>query len=82
MRPFPGLKLQFIPQPGFSTDDVPYRLAVLPTSPNIPEISLRDSDGSFYTSDLFSKNENGTWSHGGRDGDWIKINLGKLMDTR
>ncbi|KAF7345703.1 Acetyl-CoA synthetase-like protein [Mycena venus] len=59
-----------------------FALVVLPTSVNIPQRASCDESGKFYTGDLFSQNENGTYSHRGRNGDWIKVGNAYLIDTK
>ncbi|KAJ7165687.1 hypothetical protein C8R43DRAFT_1061684 [Mycena crocata] len=83
MVPFEGIDLDFELQPRVAeTDEEVFRLAVLPSSVNIPHASLCTEEGKFYTGDLFTRNDDGTWAHRGRDGDWIKIGNACLVDTK
>ncbi|KAJ7124440.1 hypothetical protein C8R44DRAFT_620253 [Mycena epipterygia] len=83
MISFDGIALEFEPQPRLSdTDEQLFKLAILPTSVNIPHASLCSAEGKFYTGDLFTQNDDGTWAHRGRDGDWIKIGNACLVDTK
>ncbi|KAJ7490968.1 hypothetical protein FB451DRAFT_1514181 [Mycena latifolia] len=80
---FSGLALDFEPQARRSdTGEQLFKLVVLPTSGNIPHASLCNQEGKFYPGDLFTRNEDGTWAHRGREGDWILIGRGCLCDTK
>ncbi|KAJ6579667.1 hypothetical protein DFH09DRAFT_1360876 [Mycena vulgaris] len=83
MVPFGGIALDFEPQPQLSDgDEQLFKLSVLPISLNIPHTSLCNVEGKFFTGDLFTRNDDGTWAHRGRDGDWIKIGNACLVDTK
>ncbi|KAF7371299.1 Acetyl-CoA synthetase-like protein [Mycena sanguinolenta] len=83
MVPFDGIDIEFEPQAKSSADEVQlFALIVLPTSPNIPSKASCGDNGRFYTGDLFSRNEDGTYTHRGRDGDWIKVGNAYLIDTK
>ncbi|KAJ6449682.1 hypothetical protein C8R45DRAFT_1224351 [Mycena sanguinolenta] len=82
MVPFNGIDVAFEPQAKSSADEEQlFALAVLPTSPNIPSKASCSENGKFYTGDLFSRNEDGTYSHPGRDDDWIKVGNAYLIDA-
>ncbi|KAJ7775662.1 hypothetical protein DFH07DRAFT_952053 [Mycena maculata] len=83
MIPFKGIDLAFEPQPRLSDIDKQlFKLVVLPTSVNIPHALQCSEDGKFYPGDLFSRNDDGTWTHRRCDGDWIKIGNASLVDTK
>ncbi|EEB88098.1 hypothetical protein MPER_14263, partial [Moniliophthora perniciosa FA553] len=53
---------------------------VMSDSPDCPDVSLRNSDGTFHTGDLFQE-FNGSYIFCGRDDDWIKSQNSLRCDT-
>uniref|UniRef100_A0A0W0F7W6 AMP-dependent synthetase/ligase domain-containing protein n=1 Tax=Moniliophthora roreri TaxID=221103 RepID=A0A0W0F7W6_MONRR len=58
-----------------------FEFIVMADSPDCPDVSLRSSDGTFHTGDLFQE-INGSYVFCGRDDDWIKSQNSLRCDTK
>jgi hypothetical protein len=56
-------------------------LRILPTSPDLPHVSLRDADGGWRSGDLYEEVEPGKYIYRGRDNDWIKTARAHIIDA-
>ncbi|KAF9061228.1 hypothetical protein BDP27DRAFT_1338412 [Rhodocollybia butyracea] len=80
LKRLPGPSLiKFIP---ISNDSDLLELVVPPEAPECPHVSLRSSDGSYHTNDLFREVEPGSYVFCGRSDDWFNMENCCLCDTR
>ncbi|KAF9061236.1 acetyl-CoA synthetase-like protein [Rhodocollybia butyracea] len=80
LKRLPGPSLiKFIP---ISNDSDLLELVVPPEAPECPDVSLRSSDGSHHTNDLFREVEPGSYVFCGRNDDWFIMHNSKLCDTK
>ncbi|KAJ7581170.1 hypothetical protein C8J56DRAFT_866429 [Mycena floridula] len=84
LKPLPSVSCSFIPyfEAAESQSETSLLELVLePDSPKLPSVGL-DTDGRFYTGDLFALTDNDCYIFKGRKNDWIKCGVGLICDTK